>query len=512
VRVRLRELTPPGTGAISVLEVSGPAALERLSRQFPGKRLSPGRVVLLRLACGGEELDEALVWCESDVRAEVHVHGSPPLVKRLLAEFARAGFDTELPAGPRTLEERALERVPLAPTAAGARMLLDQAEGALRREVLRLLDLPFEERKAGLSLLALRARRARTLLEGARVVLAGVVNAGKSTLFNALVGSERALVTPEAGTTRDLVIERAHLGHWPVWLCDTAGERALEPQESGARVEAAGQELGRRARGAADLVLWLVPADAASGPAAPAGALVVVTRADLVAFAPTSSRSTTPRALAGVRDPRAFRARQAIRQDLRAWSHLCPGLISASLFYEPSTRTRLSFESAMLRLGGGVLTAADMKSTPRPRKGESLADTVRVVGGSYADVIVLRHASEGAARLAAQYSPIPVVNAGDGSHEHPTQTLCDLYNLWLERGRIDGIHVVLAGDLRYSRTIHSFVYALARFGANIVCTPQPGFELPGYVMQRLREEFGVEPVRADVSRLGELAASATRCT
>lgn len=201
-----------------------------------------------------------------------------------------------------------------------------------------------------------------------------------------------------------------------------------------------------------------------------------------------------------------FEHARQFAEDPRAWSHLCPGLISASLFYEPSTRTRLSFESAMLRLGGGVLTAADMKSTSAS-KGESLADTVRVVGGAYADVIVLRHASEGAARLAAQYSPIPVVNAGDGAHEHPTQTLCDLYNLWLERGRIDGIHVVLAGDLRYSRTIHSFVYALARFGANIVCTPQPGFELPAYVMQRLREEFGVEPVRADASRLGELAES-----
>lgn len=201
-----------------------------------------------------------------------------------------------------------------------------------------------------------------------------------------------------------------------------------------------------------------------------------------------------------------FEHARAFAADPRAFAHLCPGLISASLFYEPSTRTRLSFESAMLRLGGGVLTAADMKSTSAS-KGESLADTVRVVGGAYADVIVLRHASEGAARLAAQYSPIPVVNAGDGSHEHPTQTLCDLYNLWEERGRIDGIHVVLAGDLRYSRTIHSFVYALARFGANIVCTPQPGFELPAYVMQRLREEFGVEPIRADASRLGELAES-----
>jgi aspartate carbamoyltransferase catalytic subunit len=192
-------------------------------------------------------------------------------------------------------------------------------------------------------------------------------------------------------------------------------------------------------------------------------------------------------------------------QDLRAFSHLCRGRISASLFYEASTRTRLSFESAMLRLGGGILTAADMRASSAS-KGESLADTVRVVAGGYADVIVLRHPSEGAARLAAQYASVPVINAGDGSHEHPTQTLCDLYNLWVERGHIEGLDVVLAGDLRYSRTIHSFAYALARFGANVICVPQPGFELPDYVVQRLREEFGVEPQRADASRLGDLTS------
>lgn len=190
--------------------------------------------------------------------------------------------------------------------------------------------------------------------------------------------------------------------------------------------------------------------------------------------------------------------------NLRGHADLAQGLISASLFYEPSTRTRLSFESAMSRLGGNFLTAAEMR-TSSASKGESLADTVRVVSGAYADIIVLRHPSEGAARLAAEFSAVPVINAGDGSHEHPTQTLCDLYNLWVERGRIEGIHVVVSGDLRYSRTIHSFVYALARFGANIVCVPQAGYELPEYVVQRLREEFAVEPVRADTSRLGELA-------
>jgi aspartate carbamoyltransferase catalytic subunit len=155
----------------------------------------------------------------------------------------------------------------------------------------------------------------------------------------------------------------------------------------------------------------------------------------------------------------------------------------------------------MLRLGGGVITAADMRMLSSS-KGESLADTIRVVAGAYADVIVLRHQSEGAARLATQYSPVPVINAGDGSHEHPTQTLCDLYNLWIERGHIEGLDIVLSGDLRYSRTIHSFAYALARFSANIVCVPQPGFEMPEYVLERLKVEFGVEPLRADATRLG----------
>jgi len=200
-----------------------------------------------------------------------------------------------------------------------------------------------------------------------------------------------------------------------------------------------------------------------------------------------------------------FERAKEYEANISAWPELCRGKIAATLFYEASTRTRLSFESAMLRLGGGVISAADMNHSSAS-KGESLADTVRVVGG-YADVLILRHESEGAARLASEYSSIPVINAGDGSHEHPTQTLCDLYSLWIERGHIAGLDVVFAGDLRYSRTVHSFAYALARFRANIVCVPQPGFELPAYVVQRLREEFGVEPLRADAARLGHLAAA-----
>ena len=201
-----------------------------------------------------------------------------------------------------------------------------------------------------------------------------------------------------------------------------------------------------------------------------------------------------------------FHHADEFRANLHAWSDLCRGAIMATLFFEPSTRTRLSFESAMLRLGGGVISAAESGSTSRS-KGESLADTVRVVGGSYADILVVRHPEDGAARVAARYASVPVINGGDGAHEHPTQTLCDLYTLWKEKGRLQDLEVVLCGDLRYSRTIHSFCYALARFGANIVTMPYPGFELPEYVLQRLRRDFGVQAATASVGDLPGLAGS-----
>src|SRR5499426_3587754 len=161
--------------------------------------------------------------------------------------------------------------------------------------------------------------------------------------------------------------------------------------------------------------------------------------------------------------------------------------ILASLFYEPSTRTRLSFESAMLRLGGETITSAD-PATSSAAKGESLADSVRVIA-NYADIMVIRHPRDGAVRLAAEYSPIPVINGGDGSHEHPTQTLCDLFTLKQKNKRLRNLKVAISGDLKGSRTIHSFVYALARFGATIVPMPAKGMELPAHVDRRLREEF-----------------------
>jgi aspartate carbamoyltransferase catalytic subunit len=137
----------------------------------------------------------------------------------------------------------------------------------------------------------------------------------------------------------------------------------------------------------------------------------------------------------------------------------------------------------MHRLGGNVISCANMRDSSTS-KGESLADTVRVTGGNYADILVLRHQAAGAARVAAMYADVPVINAGDGGHEHPTQTLCDLYTLRKEKGRLDGLDVVLCGDLKYSRTVHSLAYALARFGANIICIPAQSFDMPEYVLRK----------------------------
>jgi len=178
-------------------------------------------------------------------------------------------------------------------------------------------------------------------------------------------------------------------------------------------------------------------------------------------------------------------------------SRLCQGKIMASLFFEPSTRTRLSFEAAMLRLGGRVISAADISATSLA-KGESIADMARVVG-SYADIIVIRHPWEGAARVVADYAGVPVINAGDGSHEHPTQTLCDLYTIKKERQTIKGLKIALWGDLKRGRTIHSLTYALARFGATILFRPNPGLEMPEYVLRKLTTEYGGRLERYEAS-------------
>jgi len=168
-------------------------------------------------------------------------------------------------------------------------------------------------------------------------------------------------------------------------------------------------------------------------------------------------------------------------------SGLCQGKIMASLFFEPSTRTRLSFEAGMLRLGGRVISAVDIGASSLA-KGESIADMAKVVG-SYADIIVIRHPWEGAARVVADYAGVPVINAGDGSHEHPTQTLCDLYTIRKERQTVKGLRIALWGDLKHGRTVHSLIYALARFGATILFCPGPGLEMPEHVLRRLSTEY-----------------------
>jgi len=169
-----------------------------------------------------------------------------------------------------------------------------------------------------------------------------------------------------------------------------------------------------------------------------------------------------------------------------SYADRCAGRLMATLFYEPSTRTRLSFEAAMLRLGGAVISVASAESSS-VAKGESLGDTVRTVGG-YADLIVLRHPKEGAAVLAAEYSPVPVINGGDGAREHPTQTLTDLFTIHRFKGRLDGLTVAFCGDLRYGRTVHSLVKALARYpDVRFVLISPPELLLPEKIKREIRE-------------------------
>lgn len=157
-------------------------------------------------------------------------------------------------------------------------------------------------------------------------------------------------------------------------------------------------------------------------------------------------------------------------------SDMLAGKILALLFFEPSTRTRMSFETAMKRLGGAVINLGPAEGSSIS-KGESLADTVRVIGG-YADALVIRHPKEGSARLASQFSPVPVLNAGDGAGHHPTQTLLDLYTIKKEQGHIDNLSVALVGDLKYGRTVHSLAYALSLYGADITLVSPPSLRMP----------------------------------
>lgn len=169
-----------------------------------------------------------------------------------------------------------------------------------------------------------------------------------------------------------------------------------------------------------------------------------------------------------------------IIQSPAQFNHLCDSSILATLFYEPSTRTRFSFEAAMLRLGGGVVGFSEPTSSS-VAKGESVADTVRTVA-CYADIIVMRHPKEGAPRIASQYSPVPVINAGDGGHLHPTQTLTDLLTIRSVKHQLTGLTIGCCGDLKFGRTAHSLIKAASRYPGNrFVLISPTELRVPDYV-------------------------------
>ena len=179
-----------------------------------------------------------------------------------------------------------------------------------------------------------------------------------------------------------------------------------------------------------------------------------------------------------------------IIENRERYRDLCAHRKLATLFYEPSTRTRLSFTAAMMELGGNVLGFSDARSSS-VSKGETVQDTVRVVG-CFADVIAMRHYIEGAPQAAAEVSPVPIINAGDGSHSHPTQTLTDLLTIKRELGHIDGITIGFCGDLKFGRTVHSLIKALARYeGIKVVLIAPDELRLPDYIKQDVCERMGI---------------------
>lgn len=193
-----------------------------------------------------------------------------------------------------------------------------------------------------------------------------------------------------------------------------------------------------------------------------------------------------------------------IVDDPKAFAHKCDGKKLATLFFEPSTRTRLSFEAAMLELGGGVLgfSSADSSSAS---KGESVADTARTVS-CYADIIAMRHPKEGAATVAAAKSTVPVINAGDGGHHHPTQTLTDLLTIHRLKGGLDHLTLGLCGDLKFGRTVHSLIKAMCRYqGVRFLLVSPPELRVPHYIRDDLRAGgFDFQEVESLEDAIGEM--------
>jgi len=196
---------------------------------------------------------------------------------------------------------------------------------------------------------------------------------------------------------------------------------------------------------------------------------------------------------------------EAMEPLAKSGSDMLHGKTMSTLFFEASTRTRLSFEAAMHKLGGSVIGFAEAEIAS-VRKGENLADTVRVVE-NYADVIVLRHPMEGAARLAAEFARIPIINAGSGAEEHPTQALLDLYTILKEKGRIDGLNIALMGDLRYGRTVHSLAYALSLYNVGLYLVSPEALRMRREVLDAIKgkkkviEKTGIKEILPEIDVL-----------
>ena len=183
---------------------------------------------------------------------------------------------------------------------------------------------------------------------------------------------------------------------------------------------------------------------------------------------------------------RLFDLAKDIENNMPKYAHACAGKKLATCFYEPSTRTRLSFEAAMLNLGGNVLGFSDAGSSSAS-KGESVADTIRVISG-YADICAMRHPKEGAPMVAAAYSGIPVINAGDGGHQHHTQTLTDLLTISSLKGRLTDLTIGLCGDLKFGRTVHSLINALVRYeNIRFIFISPEELKVPDYIIEMLKE-------------------------
>lgn len=185
-----------------------------------------------------------------------------------------------------------------------------------------------------------------------------------------------------------------------------------------------------------------------------------------------------------------------IMNDPGKYAHVCDGKIIATLFYEPSTRTRLSFETAMLNLGGKVIGFSSAQNSSAS-KGESVADTVRVVS-CFADIIAMRHPKEGAPTVASMFSEVPVINAGDGGHNHPTQTLTDLMTIRTLKGRLDNLTIGMCGDLMFGRTVHSLINAMVRYpNIRFVLISPEELKIPDYLRHEVLDAKNIDYVETD---------------